>query len=364
MKTNFVLLILSVSIFTCIHAQEPYGKQFRNMGFEDWAHWDNNGNKYEPLYWHSFKSGVGSLITFTPNSVSRSELIRPGSKGKFSAKVQVKKVLGVKANGTLVNGRMNAGSMSANGKGNYFFTETSNPAFNTPIDCVPDSITIWFCFRSDSKTDSAFIHCSVHGNYNCRLVSDGTYHPSDLLVAKGDGYTIAKSSPKSNDYIWERMSVPFISDHECTHDDSKYILASFSTNNNAGQGNESDELFMDDVLLVYNPTLKTEKLSMANYKISDYSEYIPVDIPYSLIGTMSPYNLNNAKNKVIAELSDDKGNFTSAIVLGSVESDISGVISGKIPKEKIKAGNKYQIRVRTTNYPMTAEPSETIVSFN
>ncbi|MDL2228235.1 hypothetical protein LJC30_05040, partial [Odoribacter sp. OttesenSCG-928-L07] len=272
-------------------------------------------------------------------------------------------VFGVKANGTLVNGRMNAGSVSLESTGNYFFTDRANSAFNTPIIATPDSITVWFCFRTLSKTDSAFVHCSIHGDDDCRLVSDGSYHPSHLLVAKGDGYTTATCSLNNDNFIWKRMSVPFIIDKDCVHTNPKYILASFSTNQYAGRGDESDELYIDDVLLIYNPTLSTEEITISSNKLSDYSEYIPVEISYSLKGTMSPYNLNKAKNIVIAEISDTNGSFSNPTNIGSIESDISGIITCKIPIDKVRTGNKYSIRVRTTNYPMISEPSKTRLEF-
>lgn len=363
MKVRFIIFLILSATITHIYSQETYGCQFKNMGFEDWENWDGSKNKFEPLYWHSFKSGVGALSAFTPNAVSRAEIARPGSDGRYSAKVVTKKVFGVKANGTLVNGRMNAGSVSLESSGNYFFTDRKNSEFNTPIIVTPDSITVWFCFRSLSKTDSAFVHCSIHGNDDCRLVSDGTYHPANLLVAKGDGFTTATCAPNSDNYSWKRMSVPFVIDKECVHNCPEYILASFSTNQYAGRGDESDELYIDDVLLIYNPTVKIEEITTQSNKLSDYSQNIPIEISYSLTGTMSPYNLNKGKNNVIVELSDANGSFSNPTNIGSIKSDTSGTIKCLIPIDKITPYKNYSIRIRTTNYPLVSETSQTKLIF-
>ena len=358
MRIVFLISILLAVACVQLAAQGNYGCQFKNAGFEEWANWNNSNNKPEPLNWHSFKSGTGALMSFTPQCLSRSEITRPGSKGKCSVKLEVKKVLGIKANGAIVNGRVNASSMSAAHFNNYFFTETSNPLFCTPVETIPDSLTVWFCFRAVSTKDSAFVHTAIHGDDNFRLISDGTYYPPEMLVAKGDGYLTTTTLPSGNDYKWVRMSVPFIVDKECVHKTPKYILASFSTNNRAGKGNEVDELYMDDILLIYNPTLTTGKLANTNFTLSKFSEFIPLEVSFTIKGTMSPNNLNKAKNKVIVQLSDASGSFSTPTIIGSMETDISGSLQCKIPKEKVKSGQNYRVRVTTTNYPMTAEAVE------
>jgi hypothetical protein len=79
-----------------------------------------------------------------------------------------------------------------------------------------------------------------------------------------------------------------------------------TTNETPGSGSTSDDLFVDDILLVYNPTLTMGQLASSSFSPGD-----AITIPFTLTGTMSPDNLNKAANQVIAQLSDAYGNFTS-----------------------------------------------------
>lgn len=238
----FVLIAictLSINIF----AQS--GAQFDNSGFEQWT-----TRASEPVHWHSSGTATGSYAGMLSSQVEATIQTRPGSSGIKSIRIFPKSVWGITANGNLTNGRMNAGSMSASGSGNYNYTQRSQSLYNTPINSVPDSIVVWVCFRSESSSQKAQLHAVVHGNADYKLIADGTEEPTNMRVASAR-CNFTRTSPANGVYNWTRLSIPFVKDGPCN--DPRYILFTITTNQNPGQGSTNDDLFVDDIQLIYNP---------------------------------------------------------------------------------------------------------------
>ena len=339
-KRLFILVAFSFMSAT-LFAQ--YGDQFANRGFEDWT---SRGEKAvsEPVHWHSGGTASGWLSGTMPNTMEQSSQTRPGSTGSKSIRLVPKSVVGVTANGSVTNGRINAGSMSPSGSSNYNYTQRAQSAFNTPMTMIPDSITVWACFRSQSSSDKARVRAVVHGDADFRLVSDGTDDPANMVVA-GASIKFTRTSTANGEYVWRRLSTPFDVTGPCT--DIRYLLMFATTNETAGSGSTNDDLFLDDFLLIYNPSLTMGQLA--------YNDFMPNDvltIPFTLTGTMSPDNLNAAANEVIAQMSDANGNFNNPMELGRVTTNTSGNLSVHIPE--VADGN-YKIRVVSTNYPMIGQ---------
>ena len=145
--------------------------------------------------------------------------------------------------------------------------------------------------------------------------------------------------------VWKRISVPFV--HNGISTDIKYILLTITTNELAGQGSDKDDMFIDDILLIYNPSLRIEQLNKTSFKPLD-----EITIHFALTGTMSADNLNAEANKVIAQLSDANGSFANPTELGRVTTNESGTITAQIPQI---ADGQYKVRLISTNYPMVGE---------
>ena len=242
----FMLFVFSTLNFN-LFAQNL--QQFDNPGFEQWTTRETEAVS-EPVHWHSGGTATGTFSSFLSNQIELSTQTRPNASGIKSVRIFPTSVLGVTANGNLTNGRMNAGSMSATGTGNYNYTQRSESAYNTPIDAVPDSIVIWVCFRSESSTQRAQLHAAVHGDADYKFVANGTEEPSNMLVASAR-YSFTRTSTANGDYTWRRLSVPFVKDGLC--DDPCYILFTITTNEVPGEGSTNDDLFVDDIQLIYNP---------------------------------------------------------------------------------------------------------------
>ena len=338
-KNLFTLLVFSF-LGTGLYAQ--YGPQFENRDFEQWTSRDEQSVS-EPVHWHSGGTATGSFSSFVSSQIEQSTHPRPGSSGTKSVKLYPTSILGITANGNLTNGRMNAGSMSATGAENYNYTQRSQSAFNTPINQLPDSLTVWVCFRSSSTNSRAQVKAVVHGDADYRLIANGTESPSDKHVATA-ALSFYRTAPNGGSYNWRRLSIPFQNTGPCT--DVRYILMTATTNETPGSGSTSDDMFVDDILLVYNPTLSMGQLASSCYAPGD-----AITIPFTLTGTMSPDNFNASANKVIAQLSDANGNFNNPTELGRLTTNTSGSISAQIPN--VPNGTNYQVRVVSTNYPMT-----------
>lgn len=340
LKNLSYFLILLFFSFLSLSSSAQYGPQFDNPGFEDWT---NRAN--EPVHWHSGGTATGTWSSLLPVTLEQSVHPRPGSAGTKSARLVPQSVMGVTANGNLTNGRMNAGSMSPSGSSNYNYTQRSQNLYNTPITQIPDSLTVWVCFRSQSSSDRANVKAVIHGDADYQVIADGTESPANMHVATAN-MLFTRTSTASGSYTWRRLSIPFVNNGPCT--DVRYILFIATTNETPGSGSTNDDLFLDDVLLVYNPTLSMGQLSSTSLMPDD-----AIIIPFTLTGTMSPNNLNASANQVIAQLSDANGNFSSPTELGRVTTNTSGSILAQIPN--VPDGQHYKIRVVSTNYPMIGQ---------
>ena len=339
------LLIFSLLSFNLM---AQYGPQFENKGFENWTTRELESVS-EPVHWHSGGTATGTWSSMMPNSVEQSSQTRPGSSGSKSVRLVPSSIIGITANGTITNGRINAGSMSATGSSNYDYTQRSQNDFNTPITQLPDSLTVWVCFRSSSTTDKAQVKAVVHGDADYKVIANGTEEPTNMHVATAD-QRFTRTASAGGSYTWNRLSIPFVNNGPCT--DVHYILFIANTNETPGSGSTSDDLFVDDVLLIYNPTL-----SMGQLASTSINPGAVITIPFTLTGTMSPENLNASANQVIAELSDANGSFNNPTILGSTTTNTSGNITAFIPNV---ANGQYQIRVRSTNYPMIGQNIQTV----
>lgn len=349
MKRNRLFLLISFCLSNLICFSQ-YGTQFENRGFETWANFGSGSNTNEPVHWHSGMSASGSYSGFLSQQIEPSSVVRPGSSGTKSVKIWPRSVLGITANGNLTNGRMNAGSMSATGSGNYNYTQRSEAPFNTPINIVPDSLTVWVCFRSSGSDQEGDARAAIHGDADFKFISNGTMDPADKLVAIASTY-FTRTAVAGGDYNWRRLSIPFNQNGPCN--DPRYILFTITTNKTPGQGSTSDDLYVDDILLIYNPSIQMGALDKDCYQVGE-----SLTIPFTLNGTMSPDNLNQASNQVIAQLSTADGSFNTPVELGRVTTNASGSLSVTLPSGLLE-GEHYRIRLVTTNYPMISEDNGT-----
>ena len=230
-----------------IHVTFGDNYQLPNSGFEDYR---------TELNWHSFASATGDFVqaanAFSDPHTYSSDVVRSGATGKKSLLLTSASVFGIVANGTITTGRMQAGAMTAADTKNCAFLSTDNTStdshsdpFYALMDGTPDSIAVWVKFKQGTpNADHPYATVSA-------AITDGTYYqdPKDKdytnVVATAKNAQIA-----SNNFEWQRIVVPF----KYTGNDvkAKALLVTISTNADPGQGSAADNLYVDDISLIYN----------------------------------------------------------------------------------------------------------------
>ena len=244
------------------------GYQVPNSNFE------NFGASKEPNRWHSFQSVIteGWFTGLAKGQQTKESTdVRPGSLGKKSLCVYSRSIIGVTANGTVTTGRLKAGSTTATDTRNNSFLDLSNKdkdgngdPFYTELSGRPDSLTLWVKFKQ-GKPSADHPYATAKA-----VITDGTYYQ----LPEEKGKTYKKMAEAINNEIadtkgeWKRLSIPF--SYVNNSIDPKAILVTLSTNADAGKGSGSDELYVDDLELVYN--FGVEGISIKGQALANFAE--------------------------------------------------------------------------------------------
>lgn len=245
------------------------GYQIANQSFENW-HTSIDSYK-EPNAWHSFETATGKLAEAAGHHIEASTDAHSGSTSAriFATGMDFGFFIKVIANGTMTTGRMNAAKAIADdATGNYAYADMSmtevdgnGDPFYTPLCSKPDSIAAWVKFNQGTP-NAQHPYATISA-----IITDGTrYQDPEAttytnVVAKAKNNEIATTNEK-----WKRISIPF----EYTQNtvDPKAILVTISTNADAGQGSDKDEVLVDDIELIYNA--KVTGLKIKGQKVSDF----------------------------------------------------------------------------------------------
>lgn len=262
------------------------GTQIPNSDFEDFhtATHTTNGTKYtsqEADHWHSFSSGeratsgffVGTLELALQGEQSFESTATRTSTSKKCLLIKSRSVAWKSANGTVTTGRMFAGSMTPTDPKNHAYLDMSNSAtddkgdpFYTTLSKTPDAISVWVKFKQ-GDSGLAYKYASINA-----VITDGTYYQDP--EAKNTTYknkvaVAANTKIESKDFTWQQITAPF--DYKTYANNkakAKAILVTLSTNAQPGGGskNTPDELYIDDLSLVYNAGLKSVEFNKEDIK--------------------------------------------------------------------------------------------------
>lgn len=235
-------LLLSLSLLT-LTLQASAQTQIQNSGFETW---DNIGqDEVEPTNWNSFMNATTTFWTSLAKAkqLDRSTDIRPGSTGTYSVKIYSRSVAGIVANGNITLGKINAGSVTAADPANYNSTITGDADYSESFNDTPDSIVVWLKYVPINVNSQARVSCMIHTNV-------GFKDPNDTLSTT----TLKAKATSAIPYAggnWQRIAIKFADVNASLT--SSYIIVTFATNKTPGGGNANDQLFIDDLQLVYIP---------------------------------------------------------------------------------------------------------------
>lgn len=243
---NTVLLILLILPFT-LNAQVY---QLPNPGFEIW---DNNfaDSDDEPTNWNGFPSGECTLSSYLCNQalVTRHSRATDTHNGTgYSCRIFSTSVIGIVANGNITTGRIHAGSAQAANSANYNYTATNNSDHRQAFNGQPDSIRFWAKTNLSSSSSQARMSAIIHDASDVR----------DPLISSDNSHIVGHAERNFNGSSWQEYTVPF--DYASYGGSTPaYILLTFTTNKTPGGGNGGDELYIDDITMVYHAELSDLK---------------------------------------------------------------------------------------------------------
>ncbi len=235
MKKTLLIALIS-SGMSMSFAQTQIG----NSDFESFG----TANGGEPDNWNSFLSASGAWSGAASDQIEESADVRPGTSGTKSCRIFSKSTFSIIANGNVTLGKINMGSTTPTNSSNYNYSVTSDPAFSEALTDQPDSIVFWAKFTPNGHSQNARMKATLHDAYDYRDPEDGA--AATHIVA-----TAVVNYP-STAGAWKRFSVPFSYVGPATV--NTHILVTFTTNETPGGGAANDEVLIDDIMLIYNPT--------------------------------------------------------------------------------------------------------------
>ncbi len=298
------------------------GYQMPNPSFEFWH--TSTGNYMEPNAWHSFESGTGSLISSAGHHIEKSD---DAHSGEASARIFATEMnfifFKIVANGTMTTGRMNAGSASAADDANHAYLDMSSEdvdgngdPFYTPMYARPDSIAVWVKFNQGTANAAhpyATISAAITDGTRYQDPENGTY---TNVVARAKNNEIATTGDK-----WVRVTAPFVYTENAV--EPKAVLITISTNADAGQGSEKDEVLVDDIEFIYNA--KVTGLKVKGQEVPDFNaeqtEY-EIDINEELTADDIEVTVEGTTAHIVKSVELDEEGFCHCTVL-VVNADMS-----------------------------------------
>jgi hypothetical protein len=259
---RFLLFISAVSTSAILFAQTQIG----NSGFENWE--TSSAELHEPINWNSFMTASGTWNSFANEQMDWSTDIRPGSTGTKSVNIwSVDAAFGIIANGNMTLGQINMGSTTPNNSFNYNYTKTSDAAFSEALTDAPDSIVFWVKYVPVNGASLARASIVLHTNMNFK-------DPNDV----GSGNTVATAilNYAATGGAWVRKSIPFTYVSASAH---THIIATFATNSTPGGGDANDQVWIDDVELIYNPVVTNLPVVAVNDAVTTFEDVaVAIDV--------------------------------------------------------------------------------------
>ncbi|MDE6111879.1 MAG: hypothetical protein K2G46_00505, partial [Bacteroidales bacterium] len=206
----------------------------------------------------------------------------------------------------------------------------------------PDSVVFWVKKGANGGRPADF---TMYLHNNAKLEDR---NPNGTSV----GTVIGSAHCKITNTDWQRISLPI---EYAGNETPAYLLASFTAGNNFREVVEGDELYVDDMLLIYNPSLHIDLDDIVPVPVHKTEPLVSFEVPFTLNGTMSPFNLED-DNVIYAELSDENGSFENPLTLNEMTTDESGKMVCQFPLDlPFSAESHYKLRLRATNYPLLSD---------
>lgn len=253
-KKFLSIMLLGTTVLTT-NAQT----QVTNGDFETWTLDGDN----LPNNWNSFQTADGSFASAGYSSsnrqVQKSTDIRPGSTGQSSVRIWTRTVFSIPAQGNLTSGRVHAGSMTAANKNNYNYSDRdgSNTINGVVNPCAmkftghPDAVSVWVKFNRKGGDNTARFAAFVHDDHDYI-----TYGLESDDTETNKSYVVASAEKNFEPCDWTNLVLPF---NYTGNEDARYILVNASPSSYPGKGKANDELYIDDIEMIYYHALSDLK---------------------------------------------------------------------------------------------------------
>lgn len=287
--------------------------QLPNADFETWT-----ADSGEAQHWHGFKSAYGSVAGMASSTFGKSTDVRNGATGSYCGVVGSTEInlfiAKIVANGTMTNGQLKAGSTTATSTNNHSEMDRKstnvdndgNP-FYMALPARPDAVKIWLKFVQGTA-NKTYPYATFNAvAYDDTSVEGVTYYqdPEDKaysnVVARAKNNTIAVCD-------WTEFNIPFAYEAPtASNKNADAILITMSTNATPGQGSKGDQLFMDDLSLVYNAEITS--IFYAGDTLSFVNGVCTVEGTFEQAPTAEEFTVNfngaGAVRNMMVETTDD-----------------------------------------------------------
>ncbi len=290
--------MLLLAAATCGTASAQY--QLPNSGFEEWetvTYKTSSGE--EPIKWSSFLDGSEGILDSKKfksmagvSQLEKSADVKHG--GNYCAKIWNREINAVivkaQAQGNITTGCINMGSTTATdatGNFNYVgYSDNTREDQNAKFKGRPDAIKFWVKFKGSKDYGNASIYLLTDGYYQDPDASSNTSHNKTIqgrLTAKKVAH--AKNGTIKSLDSWQEVTIPFT-----YYDDAAVptqVLASFSTCATPGGGAKGDEMYLDDIVMIYNSELETAKYNDAVVTFTNGAATVDAEYDESLLSLTS-----------------------------------------------------------------------------
>lgn len=334
--------VISVNFGTAPDASDM-GYQMPGRDFENWTKVSDELGS-EPDGWHSFatvnvtnpwfNSAKGEQVTKDANGYS-----------KNCAVIKSREILKTIANGTLTNGRMVAGSITASDPKNHAESNISNGNdYYTNFFGNPDALEVWVKYVDNSAGTKASISAAITDGTTYQEPWSDTKQPENL-IGRANKTDIAPTSD------WTKVTIPF--EYYETRKATKSILVTMSTSATPGAGKGNEQLYVDELNFVYNKGLKSFKikdadaLNQTSIELPEATELLATEVKVEVDGYAAKVNSIIVAPITDKEIEGNKVEHTTTVTVNVVAGDYS------------TASYTCNVKLKTTEKEAEEKPGDT-----
>ena len=332
--------VISVNFGTAPDASNM-GYQMPGRNFENWTKVSDKLGS-EPDGWHSFATVDGKFA-----SAAKAEQVTKDEKGYLGncAVIKSRNLTLAIANGTLTNGRMIAGSMTAKDPKNHAESNKLNGNdYYTNFFGNPDALEVWVKYVDNSAGTKASISAAITDGTTYQEPWSDTKQPENL-IGRANKTDIAPTSK------WTKVTIPF--EYYETGKATKSILVTMSTSATPGAGKGNEQLYVDELNFVYNKGLKSFKikgadaLNQTSIELPEATELLATEVKVEVDGYAAKVNSIIVAPITDKEIEGNKVEHTTTVTVNVVAGDYS------------TASYSCNVKLKTTEKVAEEKPGDT-----